>query len=107
MDSKRSTGRSTRMFWAVGEYLVKNPNRMAEVVIATANAHNFFDQQARSLLSADLVERIDFVPYARYISKGRGKRDFTFIDHHCYEEDYLRVAKQLALIEEGYTKYDN
>lgn len=105
LDSKRGTGRTTRMLLAVAQYLATDPSNTATVVTHTSNwgwIRNF----ATGILSDDFVNRIKFQGYSTWQAQGIGKREYHFFDHHCFHNQVMQLRTELERLEQDFTKYD-
>lgn len=104
-DTKRGTGRTTRMLLAVAEHLAKDPENKAVIVIHSAN-WGWMRGFASSLLSEHLLGRVTYQSYAAWQAKGMGKREFHFFDHHCFYQEVMQLRDRLGIIEKDFMKYD-
>ncbi|AHY26796.1 hypothetical protein vB_AbaP_Acibel007_25 [Acinetobacter phage vB_AbaP_Acibel007] len=104
-DTKRATGRTTRMIFKVGEFLAANPDETATIIIHS-QSWGWMRNMVNSLLSSDMSTRITIKSYSTWSSSGIGKRPDYFFDHHCFYDQYLRAKATLEYVEQEYTKYD-
>lgn len=104
-DTKRGTGRTTRMIFKVGEFLAANPDETATIIIHS-QAWGWMRNMVNDLLSADMSARITIKSYSTWSATGIGKRSDYFFDHHCFYEQYIRAKAELERVEQEFTKYD-
>lgn len=111
-DTKRATGRTTRMLLKAVDYSIKHKTK---VTIVAHNIDGLFwlRQYASGIVSQVVYDQLEFMTYRAWQERGIGKRDDYFFDHHCfYTEVYNlhnrleEVKAQLERAEEGYHKYD-
>ena len=93
-DTKRGSGRTTRMLLAAYAYVLKtrdavNPPKV-EVVVHSGSMIKFIEHVLEHIIPAKYIHRFEIITYNQYLASGRGKREFTFIDHHVH---YLQLVK--------------
>jgi hypothetical protein len=104
-DTKRGTGRTTRMLVAAVMYKLAHPT--AQVVVVGHDRNGMIRLQ--SMLST--VFQSKFVPqlhwnYKRNYDIVGNTSDVVFYDHRCFHDTVMELRKVLAEAEQEYTKYD-
>lgn len=93
-DTKRGSGRTTRMILAAYAYVLKTRDRTqppkAEIVVHSGSMIKFIEHVLEHIIPAKYIHRFEIITYNQYVARGRGKREFTFIDHHVH---YLQLVK--------------
>lgn len=94
IDDKRATGRTTRMVLAAYNYVLKNehqtPTHNVEIVVHADSMVRHLKGIIGAIIPAKFHGRFDVITEHQFFSKGRGRREFTFFDHHVH---YIKVAK--------------
>lgn len=93
-DIKRGSGRTTRMILAAYAYVLKtrgavNPPKV-EIVAHSRAMVNFIENMLEHIIPTKYIDRFEIITHSQYLARGRGKREFTFIDHHVH---YLQLVK--------------
>lgn len=93
-DTKRGSGRTTRMLLAAYAYVLKTRDKTqppkAEIVVHSDSMIKFIEHVLEHIIPAKYINRFEIITYNQYLARGRGKREFTFIDHHVH---YLQLVK--------------
>lgn len=93
-DTKRGSGRTTRMILAAYAYVLKTRDRAqppkAEIVVHSDSMIKFIEHVLEHIIPAKYINRFKIITYNQYLALGRGEREFTFIDHHVH---YLQLVK--------------
>lgn len=93
-DTKRGSGRTTRMILAAYAYVLKTRDAVhppkAEIVVHSGTMVKFVEHTLKNIIPAKYIDRFEIITYSQYLDRGRGKREFTFIDHHVH---YLQLVK--------------
>ena len=93
-DTKRGSGRTTRMILAAYAYVLKTRDvaqpPKAEIVVHSGMMVKFVEHTLANIIPAKYIYRFEIITYSQYLDRGRGKREFTFIDHHVH---YLQLVK--------------
>lgn len=112
-DTKRGTGRTTRMILKAVGYVLQNPNHGATIVVHDSNAIAFVTQYMLNVFQCSIVDKVRIITYKKWQDSGIGRKPDIFFDHHCFymglsdlykERDQL--ANRIALKEHYFGEYD-
>ncbi|ASN73539.1 hypothetical protein FDI34_gp29 [Acinetobacter phage vB_ApiP_P2] len=94
-DSKRASGRTTRMILKAAEYLVKHPDECVTIVSHDRAAQHWMQCKVRGLLSEDLSRRVHYNYYRNALICIDINKPSVFMDHHCYYAEYVKAQHEL------------
>lgn len=112
-DSKRGTGRTTRMLFAAAQQALRiksNYNPHVVVVGYSRNATDMLRRMARDWFSDHIFDRMCFISWDQYqkpdVPRSRTSEENIFVDHHCYYEEVQSLERKLAALKAKYSEWD-
>ncbi|QOV07829.1 hypothetical protein fBA3_022 [Acinetobacter virus fBenAci003] len=104
-DSKRATGRTTRMILKAAEYLVKHPDKRVVIVGYDHHSIHWLKGYAESILNTQLAERISYVSLQQTLGHDIQKENY-FFDHHCFYAKRQKLISELEFVNKHYGRWD-
>ncbi|QYC50666.1 hypothetical protein 3043_27 [Acinetobacter phage vB_Api_3043-K38] len=104
-ESKRATGRTTRMILKAAEYLVKHPDKCVVIVGHDHYSMRWLKQHVESILNTTLAERISY----KYVHQTLGldtQKENYFFDHHYFYVERQKLISDLEFVNEYYGRWD-
>lgn len=88
IDNNRRSGRTTRMLCAAYGNVLANFNvpsaPKTEVVVSSVEHVNLINNTLNRIIPPRYRDCFNVITHDEFMTRGRGKREFTFIDHHVH-----------------------
>lgn len=113
-DTKRATGRTTRMILKAYDYVLKHDGARSVIVVGANVEHReYLYKLIKDIIPSDYIDNFRMVSYDMWLNRGQGHTEHTFVDHFCFEKeiDSLRgdiktLQNRLTTMEKWSSLYD-
>lgn len=113
-DTKRATGRTTRMILKAYDYVLKHGGAHDVVIVgATVEHREYLRNRIKSIVRESYLCNFSMMTYNDWLNRGQGHTSHIFVDHFCFEKeiDSLRgeiktLQNRLTTVEKWSSLYD-
>lgn len=103
-DTKRSTGRTTRMILKAYDYVLKHGGARSVIVVGLDASHReYLHNLIKSIVHSAYVSNFTMMTYNDYLNRGQGRTEHTFVDHFCFEKEISSLRGEIEALQNRLT----
>lgn len=95
-DTKRATGRTTRMILKAYDYVLKHGGDRSVIVVGLDAKHReYLHTLIKSIVRESYLCNFTMMTYNDWLKRGQGRTEHTFVDHFCFEKEIDSLRNQI------------